>query len=206
MLSSDDSDEPRFQINDGLNTQLIFGMNVENWAKDSVLTFDETIFGYPYESLKDVPPGEYNVQALLNVYETFNLSTGHTVKLPMDNGEGQKWQKSPGNLYSKPFKIRVASNGFENVSVELDQVIPPIEEPEDTKWIKHVKVKSEKLSEFWGRDVFLGAHVLLPKGFEEHPEAKYPLMVFHGHFPSDFGGFRTTPPDPKMKPEYSERI
>ncbi|MDP5062855.1 MAG: alpha/beta hydrolase-fold protein [Maribacter sp.] len=206
MLSSDDSDEPRFQINDGLNTQLIFGMNVENWAKDSVLTFDETVYGYPYESLKDVPPGEYNVQALLNVYETFNLSTGHTVKLPMDNGEGQQWQKSPGNLYSKPFKIRVASNGFENVSVDLDQVIPPIEQPEDTEWIKHVKVKSEKLSEFWGRDIFLGAHVLLPKGFEEHPEAKYPLMVFHGHFPSDFGGFRTTPPDPKMKSEYSERF
>ncbi|WP_036152218.1 alpha/beta hydrolase-fold protein [Maribacter forsetii] len=206
MLSTDDSNEPRFQINDGLNTQLIFGVNVENWAKDSVITFDETVFGYPYESLKDVPPGEYNVQALLNVYETFNLSTGHTVKLPMDNGEGQQWNKSPGNLYSKPFKIRVAGNGFENVSVDLDQVIAPIEEPEDTKWIKHVKVKSEKLSEFWGRDIFLGAHVLLPKGFEEHPEAKYPLMVFHGHFPSDFGGFRTTPPDPNMKPEYSERF
>ncbi|WP_291966969.1 alpha/beta hydrolase-fold protein [Maribacter sp.] len=206
MLSSDDSDEPRFQINDGLNTQLIFGMNVENWAKDSVLTFNESVFGYPYESLKDVPPGEYNVQALLNVYETFNLSTGHTVKLPMDNGEGQQWNKSPGNLYSKPFKIRVASNGFENVSVELDQVIPPIEEPKDTEWIKHIKVKSEKLSEFWGRDIFLGAHVLLPKGFNEHPEAKYPLMVFHGHFPSDFGGFRTTPPDPNLKPEYSERF
>jgi len=206
MLSTDDSNEPRFQINDGLNTQLIFGVNVENWAKDSVITFDETVFGYPYESLKDVPPGEYNVQALLNVYETFNLSTGHTVKLPMDNGEGQQWNKSPGNLLSKPFKIRVAGNGFENVSVDLDQVIAPIEEPEDTKWIKHVKVKSEKLSEFWGRDIFLGAHVLLPKGFEEHPEAKYPLMVFHGHFPSDFGGFRTTPPDPNMKPEYSERF
>ena len=206
MLSTDDSNEPRFQINDGLNTQLIFGVNVENWAKDSVITFDETVFGYPYESLKDVPPGEYNVQALLNVYETFNLSTGHTVKLPMDNGEGQQWNKSPGNLYSKPFKIRVAGNGFENVSVDLNQVIAPIEEPEDTKWIKHVKVKSEKLSEFWGRDIFLGAHVLLPKGFEEHPEAKYPLMVFHGHFPSDFGGFRTTPPDPNMKPEYSERF
>ena len=206
MLSSDDSDEPRFQINEGLNTQLIFGMNVENWAKDSVVTFNESVFGYPYKSLKDVPPGEYNVQALLHVYETFNLSTGHTVKLPMDNGEGQQWNKSPGNLYSKPFKIRVASNGFENVSVNLDQVIPPIEEPKDTEWIKHVKVKSEKLSEFWGRDIYLGAHVLLPKGFEEHPEAKYPVMIFHGHFPSDFGGFRTTPPDPNLKPEYSDRF
>ncbi len=71
----------------------------------------------------------------------------------------------------------------------MDQVIPPIEEPKDTEWIKHIKIKSEKLSEFWGRDMYLGAHVLLPKGFNEHPEAKYPLMVFQGHFPSDLADF-----------------
>jgi len=206
MLSTDDSKEPRFQINDGLNTQLIFGMNVDNMAPGTSITFDESSFGYPYPSLKDVPPGEYNVQALLHVYETFNLSTGHTVKLPMDNGEGQHWNTSPGNLFSTPFKITVGENGIDNVSVTMNQVIPPIPEPEDTEWIKHIKIKSEKLSEFYGRDMYLGAHVLLPKGFEEHPEAKYPLMVFHGHFPSDFGGFRTTPPDPNLEPEYSERF
>ncbi|TLF45524.1 alpha/beta hydrolase-fold protein [Maribacter aurantiacus] len=206
MFSSDDSKEPRFQINDGLNTQLIFGMNVDSMDPGKPITFDETVFGYPYPSMADIPPGEYNVQALLHVYETFNLATGHTVKLPMDNGEGQQWNSSPGNLYSKPFKIRVGSNGIANVSVEMDQVIPPIEEPEDTEWIKHIKMKSEKLSEFYGRDIYLGAHVLLPKGFDEHPEAKYPLMVFHGHFPSDFSGFRTTPPDPNLEPDYSARF
>ena len=206
MLSSNDENEPRFQISDGLETQLIFGMNVEGMAAGEKMVFDETIFGYPYSSLADVPPGTYNVQALLHVYETFNLSTGHMVKLPMDNGEGQQWNKSPGNLYSQPFKITITEQGIQNVEVVMDQVIPPIEEPTDTEWVKHIKVKSEKLSEFWGRDIYLGAHILLPKGFKEHPEAKYPLMVFHGHFPSDFGGFSTTPPDPKMKPEYSARF
>ena len=206
MLSSNDENEPRFQISDGLETQLIFGMNVEGMAAGEKMVFDETIFGYPYSSLADVPPGTYNVQALLHVYETFNLSTGHMVKLPMDNGEGQQWNKSPGNLYSQPFKITITEQGIQNVEVVMDQVIPPIEEPTDTEWVKHIKVKSEKLSEFWGRDIYLGAHVLLPKGFKEHPEAKYPLMVFHGHFPSDFGGFSTTPPDPNMKPEYSARF
>lgn len=206
MFSNNDEKEPRFQINDGLNTQLIFGMNVNGMAASEKISFDDTVFGYPYPSLSDVPPGEYNVQALLHVYETFDLSTGHTVKLPMDNGEGQQWNRSPGNVYSKPFKIKVTGKGIQNVDVVMDQVVPPIEEPADTEWIKHIKVKSEKLSEFWGRDVYLGAHVLLPKGFNEHPEAKYPLMVFHGHFPSDFGGFRTTPPDPNMKPEYSARF
>jgi hypothetical protein len=124
----------------------------------------------------------------------------------MDQGEGQKWNRSPGNLYSKPFKITVTENGIENFDIVLDQMIPEIKAPADTEWIKHIKIRSEKLSEFWGRDMYLGAHVLLPKGYNEHPEAKYPLMIFHGHFPSDFGGFRTTPPDADLEPDYSERF
>ena len=206
MLSSKEGEEPRFQINDRLDTQLIFGMNVSQMEAGEAIQFDDTVFGYPYPKMSEVPPGEYQVQALLHVYETFDLSTGHRVKLPMDNGEGQQWNRSPGNLYSKPFRIKVGTNGIEQVDVIMDQIIPPIEEAKDTEWIKHIKVKSEKLSEFWGRDIYLGAHVLLPKGFNEHPEAKYPLMVFHGHFPSDFGGFRTSPPDPGLKPEYSDRF
>ena len=31
-------------------------------------------------------------------------------------------------------------------------------------------------------------------------------MVFHGHFPDDISEFRTTPPDPNLKPVYSERF
>ncbi|UOY05250.1 alpha/beta hydrolase-fold protein [Muricauda sp. SCSIO 64092] len=206
LLSTNDEKEPRFQINAGLHTQLVFGMDVEGMQPGQQLIFDETTFGFPYPSLADVPSGEYYVQALLHTYETFNLSTGHTVKLPMDNGEGQQWNRSPGNLYSTPFKITIGDNGVKDVDVVMDQVIPPIEEPRDTEWVKHIKIKSEKLSEFWGRDMYLGAHVLLPKGFEEHPEAKYPLMIFHGHFPDDFGGFRTTPPDSDLKPDYSARF
>ncbi|WP_298791357.1 alpha/beta hydrolase-fold protein [uncultured Allomuricauda sp.] len=206
MLSTNDEKEPRFQIGTGLDAQLIFGMDVNGMKSEQEIVFDDSVFGFPYPSLNKVPPGEYNAQALLHTYETFNLSTGHTVKLPMDNGEGQQWNRSPGNVYSDPVKVTITEKGIQNLHITMDKVIPPIEEPEDTKWIKHIKIKSEKLSEFWGRDMYLGAHILLPKGFDEHPEAKYPLMIFHGHFPSDFGGFRTTPPDPETKPEYSSRF
>ena len=49
--------------------------------------------------------------------------------------------------------------------------------------------------------------MLVPEGFDEHPEAKYPLMIYHGHFPSDFGGFSTEPPDPNMDTtDYSARF
>ncbi|NNL15435.1 MAG: hypothetical protein HKO81_02185 [Flavobacteriaceae bacterium] len=207
LIFADSSDaEPRFKVGEGLNAQPVFGMNVEGFTSDNDMTFDNEVFGFPYESLSEIKPGNYYVQALLHIYETFNLSTGHVVKLPMDNGEGQQWKSSPGNLYSTPIQIEVTSDGIKNFDIVLDKVIPEIEEPKDTEWIKHIKMKSELLSKFWGRDIYLGAHVLLPKGFNEHPEAKYPLMVFQGHFPSDFGGFRTTPPDPNLEPDYSSRF
>jgi len=206
IFAKNNDTEPRFQINGGLNTQVIFGMNVENHVPGQKIRFDNQALGFPVEQLGGLKEGDYYVQALLHVYETFELSSGHTVKLPMDNGEGQQWNRSPGNLYSKPFKISIGKNGIDNFELSLDQVIPEIKEPEDTKWIKHIKLKSEKLSAFWGRDIYLGAHILLPKNFDQHPEARYPLMIFHGHFPSDFGGFRTTPPDKNLESVYSDRF
>jgi len=206
MLSVDSTREPRFQITDGPRTQQIFGQNVEGWKPGEIVLVSEEAYGYPVKSLNDVPPGDYWVQALLHKYETFHRSDGHTVKLPMDRGEGQQWNRAPGNLYSIPRKIRFDPRQRRLIPLVLDQVIPPIEPPKDTKYIKHVRIKSELLSKFWGRDMYLGANVLLPWGWEEHPEARYPLAVFHGHFSPTFGGFREDPPDPNLKPEYSERF
>ena len=206
ILADNNDSEPRFQVSEGLNAQPIFGINIDGLVPHSNVVFDASILGFPNKSISELTPGTYYAQAVLHTYETFNLSTGHTVKLPMDNGEGQQWNRSPGNLYSTPIAVEVTEEGFKNFEIVLNKIIPEIEPPEDTEWIKHVKLKSDLLSEFWGRDMFLGAHVLLPKGFDEHPEAKYPLMIFHGHFPADFGGFRTTPPDKSMVPEYAARF
>ncbi len=206
IFASSDETEPRFQVSSGLKAQPVFGIDVEAMAPGDTRAINTGVFGFPYASLTDLPPGDYWVQALLHVYETFNLSTGHQVKLPMDNGEGQQWNSSPGNIYSKPVKVSVTGAGLTGFQLVMNQVVPPIPEPMDTEWIKHIKIRSEKLSDFWGRDMYLGAHVLLPKGFDRHPEARYPLMILHGHFPKDFSGFRTTPADAGTEPEYSERF
>ena len=85
-------------------------------------------------------------------------------------------------------------------------MIPPIADPPDTKYVKHERIQSERLTKFWGRPMYLGAHVLLPEGFDAHPDARYPLVINHGHFPHTIGGFRETPPDPNLKPEYSRAL
>jgi hypothetical protein len=206
IIATEQTPEPRLQVSAGIGAPQIFGIDVEGLDPGNEAVIDAAVFGFPHESLSTIPPGEYWVQAVLHKYETFHLKTGHTVKLPMDRGEGQRWNRAPGNLYSTPQRIRVDPETAGVISIGLDQVIPPILEPQDTKYVKHVKIESKLLSEFWGRPMHLGAHVLLPEGFEEHAEARYPLAVFHGHFPDDFGGFRTEPPDPDLECVYSERF
>jgi len=198
--------EPRFQISDDADTQLIFGINVDGLKPGEAAVFDASVFGYPLKSISQIPPGSYWVQALLHRYETFHLKDGRVLKLPMDRGEGQQWNRAPGNLYSASKRMRLDPQKSGLIRIALDQEIPPIDPPKDTKYIKHVKMQSKLLTEFWGRPMFLGACVLLPVGFDAHPEARYPLAIFHGHFPYTFGGFRETPPDSNLKPDYSKRF
>ena len=202
LISSNDQAEPRFQINYGPDTQLAFGIDVEGLGPGEPAMFDAGVFGYPLKSMADIPPGDYVVQALLHKYETFNRADGHTVKLPMDRGEGQHWNRAPGNLYSTPQKIRIDPWEDTTIEIVLDQVIPPFPEREDTKYIKHVRMESQLLTEFWGRPTHLEAILLLPEGFDEHPEARYPLVIYHGHHHREFYipvGFRETPPEPGLE-------
>jgi hypothetical protein len=206
LISNNNAREPRLQISEDPTTQQVFGIDVDGLKPGQTATVDAGAFGYPVRSISQLKPGEYWVQALLHVYETFKRKDGHTVKLPMDRGEGQQWSRAPGNLYSTPVKLTIDASKDTAIKISLDKIIPPIEPPKDTKYIKHVKIQSKLLTEFWGRPMHIGAHVLLPEGFDEHPNARYPLAIFHGHFPANIGGFRETPPDPNLKPDYSERF
>jgi len=206
MLSPDGATEPRFQVSAGVDAIQIFGVDAIPVPADRRISIGSEVFGYPADSLDELPAGEYWIQALFHRYETFQRADGHTVRLPMDRGEGQQWSRAPGNLYSLPQQRLVDPSTSGTLTIEVDQIIPPIEPPADTEYVKHVSIQSELLSQFWGRPIFLGAHVLLPEGFDEHPDARFPLMIFHGHFPADFGGFRTEPPDPDLPCEPSDRF
>ncbi len=200
-------DEPRKLVSadEPLKTPFVFGLTVDGMKPGTAVVVDDKAFGWPAARLSDLKPGDYTVQAVLNRYEIFHRAVGPAVKLPPDMGEGQHWAEKPGNLYSKSMKLHVAG-GDQRVALTLDQKIAPIADKKDTLFIRHIRIKSALLSKWWGRPMYLGAHVLVPLDFDKHPGAHYPLMVFHGHFPTDISGFRTEPPDPKLKPDYSERF
>lgn len=202
VISSKKEPEPRMQIGEALETAQLFGTDAEGLAPGQSAVIDESAQGYPRDSLRDVPDGEYYVQAVLSVYETFHRSDGHVVKLHMDQGEGQHWNLSPGNLYSEPKKVRIERSSGKPLRVELTKIIPPITPPKDTKYVKHFRIESKLLSQFWGRPMYIGGVVLLPEGFDEHPDAHYPVMYYQGHFTKSFATpveFRETPPTPDLK-------
>ena len=115
----------------GLKTQQVFGIDVEGWKPGDAAVVAGDVLGYPVESLAAIPPGTYTVQALLHRYETFHRADGHVVKLPMDRGEGQQWNKAPGNLYSTPREITIEPGQGRDDRDPLDKVIPPIPDPAD---------------------------------------------------------------------------
>src|SRR5947209_18677199 len=73
FISDDGRTEPRFQSDQyrANTTRPIFGVDVDGFAPDHDVIVDEKVAGWPARTLKDIPPGDYFVQALINRYETF---------------------------------------------------------------------------------------------------------------------------------------
>jgi len=163
----------------------IFGQDVSALQPGQHAIVDQRARGYPLKSLSDLPPGDYTAQAILNVYTRFPRSDGHVIWAHMDHWEGQQYRISPGNLYStmQPFHVDAAHHF--DVALVLAHVIPPIKVPPDTMWVRHIRIRSALLTKFWGRPMYLGAVVLLPKGYASHPRMQYPVVYYQDHFSLD---------------------
>src|SRR5206468_6048266 len=132
------------------------GVDVDGLKPGQEATFDDEVLGYPAASLSNIPPGDYWVQGLLHVYETFRRSDGRAVKLPADRGEGQQWAIAPGNLYSAPQRLRIDAAGDAAIRISLDRKIAPLPDLPDTKYVTRISIQSERLTKFWGRPMYLG--------------------------------------------------
>ncbi len=195
IVTGDNRNEPRFQVGFWGDAPPLFGVDVNQLKPGEPAVIDARTLGYPVQCLKEIPAGDYYVQALLNVYTEFHRSDGHIIWAHMDQWEGQRFNRSPGNLYSEVQKVRLDPQAGYDVKLNLTRVIPPVEVPPDTAWVKRIKIQSTLLTAFWGHPFYLGATVLLPKGYDDHPEVHYPVLYLQGHFSLRPPlGFRTTPP------------
>ncbi|HLB89276.1 MAG TPA: alpha/beta hydrolase-fold protein [Terriglobales bacterium] len=182
LVSQQDTPEPRIQVGGFGDSVAMFGADVNVLAPGQAVVMDAGTLGYPTRSLRDIPTGEYYVQALVNIYTQFHRSDGHTIWAHMDQWEGQQFNLSPGNLYSEVQRVHLDRSAGYDVRLSLTKVIPPVQVPADTTWVKHVKIQSEVLTRFWGHPMYIGAIVLLPKGYDEHQNSAYPVVYEEGHF------------------------
>src|SRR2546421_1119977 len=181
IISRNQTPEPRLQI--GPNAVPMFGVDVDGLGPGQTAVIDQTTFGHPVESLANLPAGDYFVQAMLNVYTECKRSDGHNLWVHWDMN-GQFFNVSTGNLYSDVQKVTLDPAAGYKVSLVLNKVVPPAPEPRETKWIKRIKIKSDVLSRFWGIPVYLGATVVLPKGYDENPNVRYPVVYAQGQLGS----------------------
>jgi Putative esterase len=179
MISRTDQREPRFQV--GRTGVPFFGRDVLALQPRRPATIDGSDLGFPVDSLAGLPAGDYYVQAFVNVYSRFPRADGHVVWMHDDQWEGQQWRVSPGNLYSDVEHVHLDPHQGYDIALEASHVIPPVQVPSDTKWVKRFRFQSPMLSKFWGRPIYLGATVLLPRGYDADT-THYPVLYHQGHF------------------------
>jgi len=196
---------------DDQSTAQVFGLDAEDWlpGEEHSLVVDKGVFGYPRTSLVDLEDGTYFAQAELFLYTSYNRQGLPEVWLPATcvsaGGLNGEYAKPDGTLFSAVVQVEVRKGSREQVRLSMDRVTPKAESPGcaglgdgvDSDWIKTVRVRSSLLSDWWGRDITLEACVLLPEGFDDHPDARYPLVVAQGHYSPEFwpgGAFQETDP------------
>lgn len=192
-FASTNETEPR------LHPQSLFGRDIREALPGDRVLIDGQTSGDPEPTLNDLPPGDYHVQALLNVYTEFHREDGHAIWAHMDQWDGQDIERSPGNYFSSTETIHIGKDTPTTIGIKLDSIIPPRPLPSDSQWVKRIKIESPRLSKFWGHPIFIGATVLLPKGYQDAPDRRYPTIFIQGHF--DLGspfGFDPNP-DPNAK-------
>ena len=174
--------DPRLQVGSLRSRTEMIAMDTPGVAPGQAVTLNALAPGYPLKSVRELPAGDYYVQALFNVYTRFQRSDGNTIWGHMDQWDGQQFNKSPGNLYTEIGHFHLDPlTGYE-IRLTLNHKIAEQLPPGDTTYVKHIKIQSKLLTQFWGQPIYLGATILLPEGYDTHPNAHYPVVYEQSHF------------------------
>jgi hypothetical protein len=179
IISRTETPEPRLQI--GRIGAPMFGHDVEHLAPGAPAAITGTDLGTPVFDMADIPAGDYWVQPVVNVYSEFKRADGHVLWMHDDQWEGQNWSRSPGNIYGAPTKVHFDPKARTVVKLIADKIIPPVQVLPDTEYVQRFKFQSPSLTKFWGRPIYLGATVLLPRDYKTST-ISYPVNYIQGHF------------------------
>jgi hypothetical protein len=179
MISRTNDREPRFQI--GRTGVPFYGHDFVQLRPGAPVAIDRRDLGHQVDSIDEIPAGDYYVQAMVNVYSEFRRADGHVLWMHDDQWEGQNWRTSPGNMYSAVQRVHLDPRQGYRVRLPMSGVNPPVVIPPDNEFVKRFKIQSPTLTKFWGRPIYLGATVLLPRDYATST-ISYPVNYQQGHF------------------------
>lgn len=166
FFSKNSEQEPRFYSYwPTADSDQVFAMDVNRWGAGEKRRVNDELIGFPEAKLAALEPGTWYVQALID----------HNRFAADINAEG--------NIYSDVSTFEIPVKGKVELIVNLNSVVEAPTAPKDNPLVEYVNFKSDALSDFWQRDVFLNAAVLLPSSYQTRINDNYPV-VFH------IGGFR----------------
>ena len=174
--------EPRLQASIDRNSETFFGIDVDRLGPGKSVIFNPSTLGFPLASLNQLPAGDYFVQGAIVPYTEFHRADGHTIWAHMDAGEGQRFNDSPGSLVSPVQKVHIDLTVKSTIRLSLNRKLPALLPIPDTVWVKRLHMESVLVSKFWNHPMSLGAVVLLPKGYDDNPDKRYPVVYTVGHF------------------------
>jgi hypothetical protein len=192
VIVTKDPHDPERQLLEPSTSPPFFGKDVENMKPGSPVTIDARAPGFPLRSLSDVPAGTYYVEGLLVVYQRYHRADGHTIWAPA------QWSVAAASHEVGTYRSaieHVALDPHRGISLDLslnqpivsryfEAVNHPAESGPNAKWIRHVRIRSPILTRWWGAPFYLGATILLPRGYATHPNAHYPVVYNQDHFDS----------------------
>jgi hypothetical protein len=202
---------PLYGLTDDSDTNQGFGFDVVP-TDTNVFSLPAEALGFPLASISEVPPGIYDIQAEVVLYETVSREGLPDTQLPTScvskAGNNGSYERPDGTIVSDVQQLVIDSNGGGAAKVLIGNTIPDstptspgcagLGDGVDSDNIKTVRLRSTLVSDFYGKDVFLEACVLLPHQFDDHPDTFYPLVVAHGHYSPEFnpgGAYSETFPD-----------
>ena len=164
--------EPRLTFENGeigFDEPPMLAKDVANFmAGTGKAVIDNTSISYPIKSLSELPANEYFVQALF------------------DTNDDVRSLNAPGNLYSALQKVSLDQKKGGSIKLELNQIVPPEKLPDETDLVKWVKIRSELLTKFHGRPIYLRAGIILPRDYEKEASRRYPLQIRIGGYGTKF--------------------
>lgn len=135
----------------------VFRIEVNHLNPNQSVIFNDQAMSYPV-ALSDIERGTYYVQAV------FDRNLG-----------GQNIASSAGNLFSEPQQVILDKNFNTKFVLSCNQIVEEITFKE-TSHLKELRLKSNLLSTFHDKEVFIAGAVSLPKHYFDNPNQSYPVV------------------------------